>query len=180
MHTNKCVTTFGTDFRHRKYIWNTTASIHFEICAENFVHHLCDNRVRRRHKPWGKNFDRPKRSVVTSDTRSRKIQSWIYNSHGVRKCICPTTVTYDKTAKSCMQWDSELQVTLTFLLLHLSKYLEQIPFWEGNRFSHSQNVLHILENLNVHYRTHKGSPPVPILSQIPMTPSGIERRPASL
>jgi hypothetical protein len=44
--------------------------------------------------------------------------------------------------------------------------MEQIPSWEANRFSASQEISHILQNLKVHYRIHMCLPLVPILSQL--------------
>ena len=44
--------------------------------------------------------------------------------------------------------------------------MEQIPSWESNRFSASQEIPRILRNPKVHYRIHNFQPPVSIMSQI--------------
>jgi len=41
----------------------------------------------------------------------------------------------------------------------------QSPSWEANWFAASQEIPRISRNTNVHYRTHKRPPPVPILGQ---------------
>ena len=42
----------------------------------------------------------------------------------------------------------------------------QSPSWAANWFAASQEILCISRNPNVHYRTHKRPPPVPIIQQI--------------
>jgi len=44
--------------------------------------------------------------------------------------------------------------------------MEQSPSWEANRFSASQEILHISWNPKVHYHIHTSLPPVHILSHI--------------
>jgi hypothetical protein len=57
-------------------------------------------------------------------------------------------------------------VNTVFLLYKLTRqdFLEQTPSWEVNRSSSNQEIPCILQNPNVHYRTHKRPPPVRILS----------------
>ena len=55
-------------------------------------------------------------------------------------------------------------VIIIYLLTYLLTYLlhEAEYFLKANRFSASQEILHILWNLKVPYRIHKYPPPVPI------------------
>ena len=50
----------------------------------------------------------------------------------------------------------------TYLLTHS---MVRSPSWEANWFAASQEIPRILWNPKVHYRIHKGPPPVPILDQ---------------
>ena len=56
-----------------------------------------------------------------------------------------------------------VEQTATHYLLTYS--MVQSPSWEANWFAASQEILRILWNPKVHYRTHKRPPPVPILGQ---------------
>ena len=52
---------------------------------------------------------------------------------------------------------------LTYLLTY---YMEKSLSWESNWSAASQEILRILWNPKVHHRSHKRTPPVPILSQL--------------
>jgi hypothetical protein len=54
-------------------------------------------------------------------------------------------------------------LTLTYLLTYS---MEQSPSWEANWSAASQEIPHILRNPKAHHRTHKRTPPVPILSYL--------------
>jgi len=54
-----------------------------------------------------------------------------------------------------------VQQDATYLLTYS---MEQSPSWEANWSAASQEIPRILWNPKVHHRTHKRTPPVPILS----------------
>ena len=62
-----------------------------------------------------------------------------------------------------LYWDIWNADGFTYLLTY---FMQKSPSWEANRFAASQVIPRILWNTRVHYRIHKCSPPVPILSQL--------------
>ena len=59
-----------------------------------------------------------------------------------------------------------LTYLLTYFLTYLLTYsMVQSPSWAANCFAASQEIPRISRNPKVHYRTHKHTPPVPILGQ---------------
>ena len=56
-----------------------------------------------------------------------------------------------------------ITIRLHCLLTH---YMQHSPSWKANKFSASQEIPRILWYPKVYYLSHKGPPPVPVLSQL--------------
>ena len=70
-------------------------------------------------------------------------------------CVSAPTVTRSRRMTPEVPW----AILLTYSM-------QQSSSWEANRFAASQEIPHILWNPKVHYRIHKCSSTVPILSQL--------------
>jgi hypothetical protein len=64
--------------------------------------------------------------------------------------------------------DTKPTLKLTYLLLTYS--MKQSPSWESNGFSASQEIPRVLWSPKLHYRSHKGPPPVPTHQSISTGP----------
>jgi hypothetical protein len=63
-------------------------------------------------------------------------------------------------------WEAKQFLAFHWIINYLTSYMVHDPSWEANSSSASQGILRIIWNLKVHYRVHKSSPIVPMLSQI--------------
>ena len=92
-----------------------------------------------------------------------KLRQGCYNT-GPWSCIQihPQDCTPSKTIA-----DKQMGLTGARNSLALLTYsMEQSPSWEANKFSASQEIPRILWYPKVYYLSHKGPPPVPVLSQL--------------
>ena len=110
--------------------------------------------------------------------RARFPYLWMYFVHP----LTPTHLKHDHTFIICCWMINKTGTTSSIILqtqlstkdqiyiythTHtLTHSMQQGPSWEANQFSASQEIPHILWNLNVHHHGYKSPPHAPILSQI--------------
>ena len=94
-----------------------------------------------------------------NDSQKYSTCPWIEFRHNSKAYVkYATTTVY---VQDCERVDS-----FTHSEPHYNTYsMVQSPSWEGNWFVASQEIPLILCNPEVHYRTHKRPPPVPVLCQ---------------
>ena len=96
-------------------------------------------------------FQNIQTSAAAHQSSSRKCMEGSFSRGKVVRVWC-----WPVTSFQCIYITAPTYL-FTYLFTHS---MEQRPSWEAKWFSASQEILHILWNLKVHYCIHKSSPPV--------------------